>query len=216
MGQKVLKIENVSIGYEGKPVVVLDNFLLPERGQCLVTGSSGGGKTTLLYAIAGLMPVLEGKIIIDRIDITKLREMEMDYFRGVNLGIIFQTLQLMPSLTVMENLLLASYAVNMPPNMKYMEHILNKLGIYDKKSCLPENLSRGQAQRVAIARAVLHCPKLLIADEPTSSLDDRNCETVISIIKEVAEETSASLIIATHDSRIKAHFSNVINFEKAQ
>jgi len=210
----MLRIDNMTAGYDGKPVVALDNFFLPERGHCLVTGSSGGGKTTLLYAIAGLLPVIEGKIIVDRVDIALLRENEMDYFRGVNIGMIFQTLQLMPSLNVMENLLLASYVVGMPPNREYLEHILNRLGIYEVRESLPRQLSRGQAQRVTIARAVLHYPKLIIADEPTSSLDDRNCESVISIIKDLAAETSAALMIATHDSRVKAHFSNIIHFEQ--
>lgn len=211
----MLKIENASIGYAGQAILRIPSLQLPERGQCLVTGSSGGGKTTLLYAIAGLIPVLEGSIMIDRIDITRLKEVEMDRFRGVNLGVIFQTLQLMPSLTVMENLMLASYAVNMPPNTQYIKHVLDKLSIYDRRDYLPCRLSRGQAQRVAIARAVLHMPKLLLADEPTASLDDANCETVVAIIKELAEETGAALLIATHDSRLKPHFGNIIHFEKA-
>ncbi len=212
----MLRIEHVTMGYEGKPVIYVDSLLLPERGQCLITGASGGGKTTLLYVIAGLMPVISGRIIIDGIDITLLKEAEMDRFRGVQLGIIFQTLHLVPSLTVMENLLLASFAVNMPPNTEYMDEILHRLGMYEKKNSLPQHLSQGQAQRVAIARAVLHRPKLIIADEPTSSLDDKNCEAVITLIKQVAEETGAALLIATHDSRLKAHFSNVIHFENTQ
>ncbi|HEU5048136.1 MAG TPA: ATP-binding cassette domain-containing protein [Rickettsiales bacterium] len=211
----MLKIDNLSIGYGNKPILMIPSLDLPERGECLVTGSSGGGKTTLLYAIAGLVPVLSGSIIIDRIDITRLKEAEMDRFRGVNLGVIFQTLQLMPSLTVMENLMLACYAVNMPPNMQYITHVLNKLGIYERRDYLPSQISRGQAQRVAIARAVMHMPRLLLADEPTASLDDANCETVLEIIRELAEETGAALMIATHDSRVKPHFRNVIHFEKA-
>ena len=210
----MLKMEHVTTGYQGKPVIYLDKLSLPERGQCLITGASGGGKTTLLYVIAGLMPVWSGRVVINGIDITLLKEQEMDRFRGVQLGIIFQTLHLVPSLTVMENLLLASYAVNMPPNHEYMEEILHRLDIYDKKDSLPHRLSQGQAQRVAIARAVLHHPRLIIADEPTSSLDDKNCESVIMLIRQVAEETGAALLIATHDSRIKAHFSNIIHFEK--
>jgi putative ABC transport system ATP-binding protein len=211
----MLKIEDITMGYAGKPVINLDELILPEGGQCLVTGSSGGGKTTLLYAIAGLMPILSGRIVINGIDITKLREAEMDHFRGVNIGIIFQTLHLMHSLTVMENLMLASYAVGVPPKMPHIEEVLRKLNIYDKKDALPYSLSQGQAQRTAIARAMLHSPKLIIADEPTSSLDDRNCDAVIALIKEVAQETNAALVIATHDGRVKPHFDNIIHFENA-
>jgi len=210
----MLSIEDIVVGYNDKPVINLDKLSIPESGQCLITGSSGGGKTTLLYAIAGLIPIQSGKITINGIDISKLRETEMDHFRGIHLGIIFQTLHLMRSLTVMENLLLASYAVNMPPKPEHIEELLHRLDIYEKKDELAHNLSQGQAQRVAIARAVLHSPKLIIADEPTSSLDDKNCEAVIEIIKEVAKETGAALLIATHDSRIKAHFEKIIHFEK--
>lgn len=213
MGRSMLKVEDITIGYGSTPIINLDKLYLPENGQCLITGASGGGKTTLLYAIAGLIPVMEGKITINGIEISKLREAEMDHFRGIHLGIIFQTLHLMRSLTVMENLLLASYAVNLPPKPLHISELLHRLDIYDKKDAYPHNLSQGQAQRVAIARAVLHSPKLILADEPTSSLDDRNCESVIEIIKEIAKETGAALLIATHDSRIKAHFPNVLHFE---
>ena len=202
------------MGYAGKPVIHLDKLTIAEGGQCLITGASGGGKTTLLYAIAGLLPIISGKIIVGGIDIAKLTEKEMDRFRGVNIGIIFQNLHLMPSLTVMENLALASYAVNLPPQSAQAEKILKRLDIYDKKDYLPQNLSQGQAQRVAIARAVLLHPKLIIADEPTSSLDDKSCEAVVSLIKDVALETNAALLIATHDSRVKAHFKRIVHFER--
>lgn len=210
----MLKLENLTVGYEGKPVITMHSLALGERDQCLVTGSSGSGKTSLLYAIAGLMPIMKGRIVVNGLDITRLPEVEMDRFRGVNIGIIFQTLHLMRSLTVTENLLLSSYAVGTPPDLLHIERTLRRLDIYDKRDALPNNLSQGQAQRVGIARAIMHYPKLILADEPTSSLDDRNCETVIALIKEVAEETGAALLIATHDGRVKAHFSNVINFEQ--
>lgn len=202
------------LGYDGKPLVGLDKLSIPERGQCLITGASGGGKTTLLYAIAGLLPVFSGKIFVGGLDITRLSEKEMDRFRGVNIGIIFQNLHLMPALTVMQNLELASYAVNLPPLRERSEEMLRRLDMWDKKDFLPEKLSQGQAQRVAIARAVLLKPRLIIADEPTSSLDDASCESVIALIKDVAEESGAALLIATHDSRVKAHFKRIVHFEK--
>ena len=210
----MLKIKDLTLGYDSKPVIYLDKLNIEEGGQCLITGASGGGKTTLLYAIAGLLPAISGTIKINGIDITNLKENEMDRFRGINIGIIFQTLHLMPSLTVMENLELASYAVNVLPDKAQCENILNRLDLYDKKDSLPEALSQGQAQRVAIARAILHNPKIIIADEPTSSLDDASCESVIKIIKEIAEETKAALLIATHDSRVKVNFKRTVHFEK--
>ncbi len=214
MDGSVLEVEDITMGYEGKPVINLDKLSLKKGGQCLITGASGGGKTTLLYAISGIMPVFSGKIIINGTDITKLSEAQRDHFRGQNIGVIFQTLHLMNSLTVMENLMLASFAANIKQKSIWAEHLLGLLGIAEIKDVLPHKISQGQAQRVAIARAVLHSPPLIIADEPTSSLDDKSCESVISIIKEVAEETGAALLIATHDSRVKAHFKNVIHFER--
>lgn len=206
----MLNISQVTLGYKGKPVLNFKGLDLPKGGQCLLSGTSGSGKTTLLYAIAGLNPVIKGKITINGTEVTALSESRQDYFRGQNIGIIFQTLHLVKSLTVIENLLLASYITGHPQDEKYVLSILKKLSIENKKDAMPSELSQGQAQRVAIARAVLNKPKLILADEPTSSLDDNNCSEVISLIKQVANDTGASLVIATHDARVKAHFSNII------
>lgn len=206
----MLKLSNVTLGYDGKPVLRFPGMELQKGGQCLITGASGSGKTTLLYAIAGLIPVMEGSVTIENTDIAKLSESGRDHFRGKHIGIVFQTLHLVKSLTVLENLLLASYVADQPQKRDNAKEVLHKLSIYEKMDALPEALSQGQAQRVAIARAVLHKPALLLADEPTSSLDDRSCEAVISLLQQVAKETNAMLVISTHDSRVKTHFSNVI------
>ena len=206
----MLNIERVTLGYEGKPVLDFKGLELPKGGQCLLVGNSGSGKTTLLYAIAGLNPVIKGKIIINGTEVTALSEARQDHFRGQNIGIIFQTLHLVKSLTVLENLLLASYLAGYPQDTDGVIALLKKLGIENKKDAMPSELSQGQAQRVGIARAVLNKPKLILADEPTSSLDDKNCAEVIALIKQVANDNGASLVIATHDARVKAHFSNVI------
>ncbi len=207
----MLSISNIALGYGDKPVLQLTGLELPKGGQCLITGASGSGKTTLLYAIAGLISVMSGKMMVGGADIGKLSEAERDHFRGQHIGMIFQTLHLVKSLTVLDNLLLASYLAGVPPQHQRASEVLKKLDIHDKRDELPERLSQGQAQRVAIARAVLHRPALILADEPTSSLDDSACETVINLIKEVAQDTGAALVISTHDSRVKSHFGNVIN-----
>ena len=187
MDEAVLKITPLTLGYEGKPVVNCPGMELASGEQCLVTGPSGSGKTTLLYAIAGLLPVIKGSIILDNTDITTLPEAQRDRFRGRHIGIIFQTLHLVKSLTVLENLLLASYAAGHAQHGKQAEDILTRLGLFDKRHQLPACLSQGQAQRVAIARAVLHKPALILADEPTSSLDDASCSTVIDLITQAAK-----------------------------
>lgn len=207
----MLKISPVTLGYNGKPVLRFGGLDLPKGGQCLITGVSGSGKTTLLYAIAGLVRVMEGKIAVGGTDITTLPEAALDHFRGRQIGMIFQTLHLVKSLSVLDNLMLASYLVGLPPEKERALELLEELGIADKKEALPEALSQGQAQRVAIARAVLHRPALILADEPTSSLDDEACATVIGLIRQTARENDATLVISTHDSRLKAHFSQVIH-----
>ena len=207
----MLRIKNITLGYKGKPVLRFPGLQLNKGDQCLITGPSGSGKTTLLYAMAGLIEVMEGEIRIADTNITKLSESQRDHFRGQRIGMIFQTLHLVKSLPVIQNLMLASYVADAPQNQKRAFEILKHLGIYDQRNALPSQLSQGQAQRVAIARAVLHNPELLLADEPTSSLDDASCEAVISLIQQVAKESGATLVISTHDSRVKSHFSNVTN-----
>lgn len=206
----MLNISRLTLGYDGQPVLRFGGMELPEGGECLITGASGSGKTTLLYAIAGLIPVMEGSIAIGDTGISTLPEAKRDSFRGKHIGIIFQTLHLVKSLSVIDNLLLASYVAGQPQKEARALDALKKLGIYDKKNDLPETLSQGQAQCVAIARAVMHGPALILADEPTSSLDDGSCETVIGLIRQAAKESNAALVISTHDSRVKAHFGNVI------
>lgn len=206
----MLAISDISLGYGDKEVLHLPDISLTRGSQSLIVGQSGSGKTTLLYSIAGLLDVLKGKIVINDTDITTLSESDRDHFRSKNIGIIFQTLHLIKSLTVLENLLLASYVADINQQTERALGLLEELGIADKAHHLPATLSQGQAQRVAIARSVLNHPELLLADEPTSSLDDHSCEAVINLLKKIAQENNSTLIIATHDNRVKAHFSNII------
>ena len=211
----MLSISDVTLGYQGKPVLHFGNLELAKGDGCLITGPSGSGKTTLLYAIAGLIPAMQGSISIAGTDITQLSESGRDHFRGQHIGMIFQTLHLVKSLRVIDNLLLAAYVADLPQRRERAHAVLRALGIEGKANDLPEALSQGQAQRVAIARAVLHQPKLILADEPTSSLDDTACETVIGLIRNAAQQANAALLISTHDHRVKAHFRQVIDLGSA-
>lgn len=210
----MLNLQDTILGYGKKAVLHMGTLRIGPGGQCLICGPSGSGKTTLLYSIAGLIPVLSGSIEINETRVTDLSEADRDRFRGHNIGIIFQTLHLVRSLSVLDNLLLASYATGIKQNRERALHMLHRLGIEDKKDELPGNLSQGQAQRVAIARAVLHRPSLILADEPTSSLDDKSCERVLEIILQIAKEAGAALLIATHDNRVRRHFNQIMNFEE--
>ena len=209
----MLNLKELTLGYNGKAVLEIGTLQIAPRGQCLISGASGSGKTTLIYSIAGLLPVISGNIEINNTDITALSESERDKFRGDHIGIIFQNLHLVRSLSVIDNLLLSSYSTGRKQDRERALHMLHRLGIEDKKDSLPQSLSQGQAQRVAIARAVLHKPSLILADEPTSSLDDKSCARVIEIIQIIAKEAGASLLISTHDTRIRKHFSQVMHFE---
>jgi putative ABC transport system ATP-binding protein len=188
---------------------------LEKADECLITGPSGCGKTTLLYAIAGLLEPMTGTITVKGVQMGSMPEYRRDRFRGTHIGMVFQTLHLVKSLNVMDNLMLPSAMVGLAPQRERALFLLEQMQIADKKNSLPHELSQGQAQRVAIARAVLHKPALLLADEPTSSLDDKACESVINVLKEQARQAGSALLISTHDSRVKQHFNRMIPLGEA-
>jgi putative ABC transport system ATP-binding protein len=209
----MLNISNLALGYNEKQVVSLAELKIDRGEHYMITGASGTGKTTLLYGIAGLIPPMRGTVTLESTNLFDLSESKRDRFRGRHIGIIFQTLHLVRSLSVIDNLMLAAYAANIPADFARAQELLYQLGIHHKQHMLPEALSQGQAQRVAIARAVLNQPALIVADEPTSSLDDANCEIVMGLILKAALDTNAALLISTHDNRVKHHFKSAIHLE---
>lgn len=210
MTDKALIISPLTLGYHGKAIVRFAGMQLEKASQCLISGPSGCGKTTLLYAIAGLLQPMTGAITVNGTEISSMTESRRDRFRGTHIGMVFQTLHLVKSLSVMDNLMLPSAMAGLVPQRERAFSLLEQMQIADKKDSLPYQLSHGQAQRVAIARAVLHKPALLLADEPTSSLDDKACESVINILKEQAQQAGSTLLISTHDNRVRAHFNQIV------
>ncbi len=179
------------------------------KGQhTLLLGDSGTGKTTLLHLLCGLSTPTTGKVFINDQDLYSLNESSLDSFRAAHLGFIFQDAHLLKNLNIIENIQLAQYLAKKPIHKEEIFSILEKLQLQDKSNSLPRELSRGQLQRVAIARAVINKPQLLLADEPTASLDDRNTQHVLELLIETASLYQATLLISTHDKRIKDHFSN--------
>lgn len=176
----------------------------------LVTGNSGKGKTTYLHILAGLLKPKSGEIFIDNNEITHLKGSKADKFRGKNIGVVFQKSHFIASLSVLENLEMASWLATGKKHTKRAKELLNKLDILEQAHKQPSQLSVGQQQRVSIARALMNEPKVLLADEPTSSLDDKNADNVIELLESLSKEYKAALIIVTHDSRIKAKFTNQI------
>lgn len=180
------------------------------KENLLILGASGVGKTTFLHLLSGLLKPLEGEIDLIGTSISKLTMSEMDRFRGKNIGIVFQKPHFINSLTVKENLQLAQY-ISKKIDKTRISSLLDSLGIEDKANKKTLNLSQGEKQRVAIALAIVNQPKLILADEPTSSLDDLNCDKVINLLKNQAAKYKAKLIIITHDYRLKKHFKNTLS-----
>ena len=212
----MLQIQNLKAGYNGKVVVDMAALSLQPGEHCLILGKSGTGKTTLLYALAGLLSPLDGNIRIGDQEITKLDKASLDAFRGRNIGIIYQTLHMAGALSVLENMLLVQYAAGTAQDAKKAEKLLAQLGLIDYRHRKPETLSQGQQQRVAIARAAMNSPKIILGDEPTSALDDETCEAVMQLLLDAAKASNASLVVATHDARIKKYFQKTITLGGVQ
>ncbi len=180
--------------------------------SCLLTGASGCGKTTLLSMIAGLLPPTEGNIHFGGTDLYGLSQKERDRLRGQNIGFVFQTLHLLPSLSLKQNIALAADMAKKDSAAR-IDELLAQLKLEDKAHAKPHNLSQGEKQRAAIARAVLNRPSLILADEPTSALDHENAAIVLDLLKWQAEQTGAALLIATHDDRIMKSFPKNIQLD---
>lgn len=197
-----LAFEELKIEYPDWEVV--------EGQHAMILGDSGSGKTTLLHLVGGLRKPSTGEVWIGQQNISAMKPSDLDTYRGENIGIVFQKPHLIAALTVKENLTLAQYLGKKKMDGGRVDEILNQLGIGDLKNRMVHQISQGQAQRVSIARAVLNKPKLFLADEPTASLDDKNCEKVVALLLEQAEQNASTLVVATHDHRIKSHFKNCL------
>jgi putative ABC transport system ATP-binding protein len=172
----------------------------------LITGASGTGKTTLLHLLGGLLKPTSGVIDINEVDICALSTKKLDHFRGQNIGLILQKSYFIASLSVLENIELASWLTDKTKKKEKAKELLLLLGLDKSASKLPSQLSVGQQQRVSIARALINEPKLLLADEPTSSLDDENAKIVADLLADLSQKYNAALIIVTHDQRLKERF----------
>ena len=208
IGQAVLSAADLAQSYGARTVLELRKWTVHAGQHSIVLGPSGCGKTTLLHLIAGLLRPSRGRIRVAGQDLSALAPAELDGFRGKNIGIVLQRLHLIRALTVKDNLRLAQSLAGLPVHAERIEHLLFELGIAALASARPDRLSQGEAQRVAIARAVINRPALILADEPTSALDDGNAETVLRLLLTQAEASGATLLIATHDGRLKPHFSH--------
>lgn len=177
------------------------NLAIAKGELVALVGRSGSGKSTLLNLLTGVDRPTSGRIVIDKIDLTTLNEGSLARFRGRNIGIVFQFFELIPTLTVIENVVLAMELVGAIPASSRRPRalaLLDRLGVADQANKLPSRLSGGQQQRVAVARALANDPPVLVADEPSGNLDSVNSEIVLGIFRELSAE-GRTIIIATHE-----------------
>ncbi len=206
----VVDIIDLNAGYGTKTVVSLARLQIAKGEHTLLLGPSGCGKTTLLNVVAGIAELQSGHVTINGTTLENLTVSERDRFRGKNIGLVMQRLHLISALTIYKNLRLVPQLAGVAIDDAAILNALDKLGVADKLHHYPRQLSQGEAQRVAIARAVVNRPALILADEPTSALDDVNCLAAIDLLFSEADEYGATLIVATHDARIKTRFTRVI------
>jgi len=196
--------------YPDGNVIQFPDFTFEQGSQWLIIGPSGSGKTTLLQLLAGLRKPTQGALSMNGKRIDQYSSNELDQHRGSQIGIVFQKGHFVESLTVGDNLLLAQYLAGKPQDYIFCQNMLTSLGLEDKWGKKLSSLSQGERQRISLARALVKKPKVLLADEPSSALDDQNTEKVIELIKSQAKEVGATLIIVTHDQRLKDNFQHKI------
>lgn len=207
----MIRTKSLSYAYQAEQPIFFGDLEIATGEQLLLLGESGSGKTTLLHLLGGLLKVQQGKVEVNGTELSTLSESNLDHFRGKQFGFIFQRNHLLAALTVEQNLLLAPYLAGLKQDAHRVAEVLQELGIADQRKKRIHELSLGQAQRVAIARAVLNKPTVILADEPTSALDDKSCERVSDLLFKVAQQSQATLVIATHDHRLKQKVNRVIN-----
>ena len=203
----MLEARGIRHDYAGKTVLAVDEWRAEAGEQWLVHGPSGCGKTTLLHILAGLLRPTAGEALVNGQALGALSGGALDRFRGRHIGIVLQRLHLIDALTVRQNLALARRFAGLGAADAEVGDTLRELGIADAADARPHTLSRGQAQRAALARALAAGPKALLADEPTSSLDDDNAGRALALLRARAEARGAALVVASHDRRIRDSFA---------
>lgn len=206
----MLLTRNIEFAYNAANSFRFPDVTCRKGEHWLIMGPSGCGKTTLLHLMAGLLRPTKGDVQIGDANITGLAPSQVDRLRGTEIGIVFQVPHFIQSLTVAENVLIARYLNRLNEDTEQVRNLLEQLNIGEKYASKPNELSQGELQRLSIARALINRPTVILADEPTSSLDDNNCAEVVALLKEQAEATSATLIVVTHDKRLMSVFQNVI------
>jgi putative ABC transport system ATP-binding protein len=199
----LLKTKNLRFAYPQGHHFHFPDIQVHERKSFLISGPSGVGKTTLLHLLAGILQPTDGEIWVNQTNVASIRGRKLDEFRGKNIGLVLQQNHFIQSLNVLDNVLMANWLATQQKNVQKAKELLEKLGIASQQNKATYQLSVGQQQRLNIARALINEPKLLLADEPTSSLDDHHARTVIALLQELSVAYGASLVVVSHDQRLK-------------
>ena len=214
----MLVVENLKKSYSQNNSQVLEildvpEFRVDEGEQVVLIGASGGGKTTLLHIIAGITRPTEGRIWIDGIEATAFSEVARDQIRASKLGYIFQTFNLLPGFTALENVILGMTFSKGKPDSKRAVELLERVGLKDRIHHKPGKMSVGEQQRVAVARALANRPRLLLADEPTANVDPQNKQQIVELIRNFCVEEKIALLLVTHAMEVASQFDRVDQLE---
>lgn len=214
---EILRCEGVRkvYGSGSNQVVALDGIdLSVSKGEFVaIIGASGSGKSTLLHILGSVDKPTDGKVVIDGTDLSKLNQTQAAIFRRRKVGLVYQFYNLIPTLTVRKNILIPLALDKKKPNQEYFEKVVNSLGIADKLESLPNQLSGGQQQRAAIARSLIYRPALLLADEPTGNLDQKNTTEIIDMLKLSNRNLEQTILLITHDEKVALEAQRVITIE---
>ena len=205
----MISCRQLTYRYAAGPELAFDDLEAAQGDVLLLTGASGSGKSTWLALVAGLVPASSGSVTVAGQDLQQLDNIHSDAWRAKTIGFLPQKLHLSAALTVRGNLELAQWAAGQKTDGKRIAEALTALGVGDLSERKPSQLSGGQAQRAALARATLLQPKVILADEPTASLDDEACAAALGMLLATAERLNTTLVIATHDARVKKHLEAV-------
>ncbi|HXG63397.1 MAG TPA: ABC transporter ATP-binding protein [Planctomycetota bacterium] len=206
----MIRLTGVKKGYGGRLVLEIPRLEIPAGAQRVITGTSGSGKTTLLNLIGGLAVPDAGEVEVAGQALHRMSEVERDRFRARHVGFVFQTFNLLPGFTALENVLLGMLFAGRPDRAR-AEASLERVGLGAERGRLPGELSVGQQQRVAIARAVVHRPQVLLADEPTGNLDPRTGDSIVELLKDVCREAGTTLVLVTHQPHVMERFKDVVD-----
>ena len=211
----ITKKLNKTYGKGDSAVVAVNNIdLTIKKGEfTAIVGTSGSGKSTLMHLLGGVDDPTSGKVLIEGEDIFELNDEKRSIFRRRNIGFIFQEYNLVPILTVEENIVMPVLLDGNKVDKNEVDELLERLGLADRRNHLPSQLSGGQQQRVGIARAIINRPSIILADEPTGNLDKRNSEEVINMMFEAVRDRKETLVIVTHEMDIAAMADRIIHLE---